>query len=174
MRRSGVSESTTVKVSSLPSCADREHQPVLDDGELERVGAVVAAVQREAVALEDVEHRHLALVLDVGAAAPDRGLVEGDGDELRLGGGVELGRLEHRARPSRLAVAAAEADGDRAAVGLETLGARERHGGGRQGLRARAASSRRIEVRFMKSSTPSPEEKRALRAVGSTWLEPAT
>ena len=32
----------------------------------------------------------------------------------------------------------------------------------------------RIEVRFMKSSTPSPEEKRALRAVGSTWLEPAT
>ena len=43
---------------------------------------------------------------------------------------------------------------------------------------ARAASARRsslrIEVRFMKSSTPSPEEKRALRAVGSTWLEPAT
>ena len=36
------------------------------------------------------------------------------------------------------------------------------------------ASSFRSEVRFMKSSTPSPEEKRAVRAVGSTWLEPAT
>ena len=32
----------------------------------------------------------------------------------------------------------------------------------------------RIEVRFMKSSTPRPEENRAERAVGSTWLEPAT
>ena len=32
----------------------------------------------------------------------------------------------------------------------------------------------RIEVRFMKSSTPRPEEKRAERAVGSTWFEPAT
>ena len=32
----------------------------------------------------------------------------------------------------------------------------------------------RIEVRFMKSSTPRPEENRAERAVGSTWLEPPT
>src|SRR5690606_18347883 len=30
------------------------------------------------------------------------------------------------------------------------------------------------EVRFMKSGTPSPEEKRAERAVGRTWLEPPT
>ena len=37
-----------------------------------------------------------------------------------------------------------------------------------------AASSLRIEVRFMKSSTPRPEAKRALRAVGSTWFGPAT
>ena len=32
----------------------------------------------------------------------------------------------------------------------------------------------RMEVRFMKSRTPKPEEKRAERAVGSTWLEPPT
>ena len=76
MRRSGVSERTTVKVSSLALLGDREHQPVLDDGEVERVGAVVAAIEREAVALQDVEDRHLALVLDVGVAAPDRVLVE--------------------------------------------------------------------------------------------------
>ena len=32
----------------------------------------------------------------------------------------------------------------------------------------------RIDVRFMKSSTESPDENRAERAVGSTWLEPPT
>src|SRR5690606_36815781 len=32
----------------------------------------------------------------------------------------------------------------------------------------------RIEVRFTKSSTTSPEEKRAERAVGRTWFEPPT
>ena len=37
-----------------------------------------------------------------------------------------------------------------------------------------SASSLRIEVRFMKSSTPRPEAKRALRAVGRTWFGPAT
>jgi hypothetical protein len=41
-------------------------------------------------------------------------------------------------------------------------------------LASDALSSRSSEVRFMKSSTLKPEEKRALRAVGSTWLEPAT
>ena len=35
-------------------------------------------------------------------------------------------------------------------------------------LASAAASSFRIDVRFMKSSTPRPDEKRALRAVGST------
>src|SRR5690554_7388687 len=35
-------------------------------------------------------------------------------------------------------------------------------------------SQPRMEVRFMKSSTPRPEAKRAERAVGSTWLEPPT
>ena len=31
-----------------------------------------------------------------------------------------------------------------------------------------------IEVRFRKSATPRPPEKRAAREVGSTWLVPAT
>ena len=30
------------------------------------------------------------------------------------------------------------------------------------------------ELRFMKSSTDRPDEKRAERAVGKTWLDPAT
>ena len=40
--------------------------------------------------------------------------------------------------------------------------------------RTAAASRLRKLVRFMKSSTESPEEKRARRPVGSTWLGPAT
>jgi hypothetical protein len=30
------------------------------------------------------------------------------------------------------------------------------------------------DVRFMKSSTPKPDEKRAERAVGKTWFDPPT
>ena len=37
-----------------------------------------------------------------------------------------------------------------------------------------AASSFKIDVRFMKSNTPRPEENRALRAVGKTWFDPDT
>lgn len=33
---------------------------------------------------------------------------------------------------------------------------------------------RAIVVRFMKSNTDSPDEKRADRAVGNTWLGPPT
>ena len=52
------------------------------------------------------------------------------------------------------------------------LGERDR----RRPERAQAARARtcRIDVRFMKSSTARPEEKRAERAVGSTWFEPPT
>ncbi len=41
-------------------------------------------------------------------------------------------------------------------------------------LRSCSGPSLRIEVRLTKSSTERPEEKRAERAVGSTWLEPPT
>ena len=37
-----------------------------------------------------------------------------------------------------------------------------------------ASGTPRIEVRLTKSSTDRPDEKRAERAVGSTWLEPPT
>ena len=58
-------------------------------------------------------------------------------------------------------------------MGVETLGLAERHGG--RADRAQAFGEHfRIEVRFMKSSTLRPDENRAERAVGSTWLEPPT
>ena len=56
---------------------------------------------------------------------------------------------------------------------VEPFGFGERHR--RRPSAARLSGSHfRSEVRFMKSSTPRPEEKRAVRAVGSTWFEPAT
>ena len=58
-------------------------------------------------------------------------------------------------------------------MALEPLGAGERDRGGAERAQ-RLGSHLRIEVRFMKSSTPRPEEKRAERAVGSTWFGPPT
>ena len=65
MRLKGVSDSMCVTRLAPASVADGEHEPVLDDPEVERIGAVVAAFEREAVLLEDVEDRDLALMLDV-------------------------------------------------------------------------------------------------------------
>ena len=59
-------------------------------------------------------------------------------------------------------------------MGIETLGLAERH---RRRAKLRATDPGphlSIDVRFMKSSTPRPDENRAERAVGSTWLEPPT
>ena len=56
---------------------------------------------------------------------------------------------------------------------LEAFRLAERDGGGSE-RGSCSGPHLRIDVRFMKSSTPSPDEKRAERAVGSTWLEPPT
>src|SRR5690606_7311393 len=114
--------------------------------------------------------RDLTLVVDVRIGAPDGLLIENDGDEpLRASvplvlefvhtGHLQLlfGRLTSTERlcASRPSAAA------RIMAAGESC--------------SRAAASRlRIEVRFMKSSTPRPDENRALRAVGRTWFEPAT
>ena len=127
MRRSGVSDSTKVNGSPLALLRHGKHQAILDDRQIERIGAVVAAFQLEPVALEDVEDRHLALVLDVGVGAADGGFVEVDGNEPGLGVGIDRG-LEH-GRASGLAAAGRQADRNRAAVRFQPLGARKRHGG---------------------------------------------
>ena len=57
---------------------------------------------------------------------------------------------------------------------LEPLGARQPLGGRADARRARPGVMRAMVVRFMKSSTERPEEKRAERAVGSTWFGPPT
>ena len=73
-----------------------------------------------------------------------------------------------RAGPRRRASAPPSGHGPRAP---RRGRARSRRGRARA---ATAGSHFRIEVRFMKSSTPRPEENRAERAVGRTWFGPPT
>ncbi len=58
-----------------------ERQPVLHNGEAHLIGPVRAALQSKGIVLQDVENRHLPLVLDLGAVAPDGGLVQLDLDD---------------------------------------------------------------------------------------------
>ena len=131
--------------------------------QLQRVGPAFVAFRREAVLFEQVEDRDRALVLDVGVGAADRVFVERDLDQTVRRSPLAGSRLICGLR--RIAT--------ERACAVEAFGVAERHGGGRERAQ-RSARSLRMEVRFMKSSTPRPEEKRAERAVGSTWLEPAT
>ena len=81
MRLNGVSESRCA-ITGLPfGEPDVEHQPVLRHAEMQRVGPAVVADRRERVLLDQIVDRDRALVLDVGAGAADRVLVERHGDE---------------------------------------------------------------------------------------------
>ena len=162
--RSGVSERMWRTTGAPSPASDVEDQPVLGDRQMQRCKARRRGRPARTVLLDQIVDRDRALVLDVGARAADRILVERHRDEP-----ARLRRLRSFGRGS----SAVEPDRDRAGVGVEAL--RPRRARSRPG-RARASCSGphlRIEVRFMKSSTPSPDEKRAERAVGSTWLEPA-
>src|ERR1043165_5731970 len=130
---------------------------------MQRVWSAIIIGRRERILFQEIVDRDRALMLDVGRGAADRAFVERHLDETLLCF-VELGRLAHL-RFSRIATERACASRPSALPSAIAAG---------PSLPSASASSRRIEVRFMKSSTPSPEEKRAERAVGSTWFEPAT
>ena len=59
---------------SAIAIAHGEHEAIVGEREVERVGAAVMAFESERVLLEQVEDRDLALVLDLGIVAADRGL----------------------------------------------------------------------------------------------------
>src|SRR5262249_54555557 len=101
------------------------------------------------------------LVLDVRVGAPDRVLVERQLDEPVV---ARRRRVAH-CRLRRIATERAWAARPSASPSAIAAGPRGAGGSG---------PHLRNEVRFMKSSTPRPDEKRAERAVGSTWFEPAT
>src|SRR6202040_4317746 len=125
--------------------------------------SLVGLFGREQVLLDQVVDRDRALVLDIGTGTPDRFHVQRHRDDaiVRILVSVRPGHDWLRRSPTERACAS------RPSALPSVIAA---------GPSARSWSGPhfRIEVRFMKSSTPSPEENRAERAVGSTWLEPPT
>ena len=139
-----------------------EDQPLLGQRQLQPVGAAAVVIdRREAVLLDQVEDRDRALMLDIGRRAADR-FVELDVDQP----GAVRSRSDMAAYMfSRIAT--------ERAMRVEPFGLGQAIAAGAS-ARNCSGPSLRIEVRFMKSSTDRPDEKRAERAVGSTWLEPPT
>src|SRR3954468_1598019 len=142
---------------------DVEHEAIFGDRQMQCVWAAVMVDRRERVVFEQIVDRDRALMLDVGTGAADRAFVQRDLHEA-LGGQIALRRAAHL-RLSRMATERACASRPSACPSAMAAG---------PSFPSASASSRRIDVRLMKSSTPKPEEKRAERAVGSTWFEPAT
>ncbi len=64
--------------------ADGEHQAIVGERQMQRVGAAVMVLEREGVALEQIEDGDLALVLDIGGVAADRSCIQRHLDEPRL------------------------------------------------------------------------------------------
>src|SRR5690606_4174865 len=81
---------------------DGEDQVRLAQRQFDLVGAAKAVHQLEGVALQQVEYRDLALVLDLAAPAHDAGRIEADADDPR-----GLGRAHSRPGPRRSATARA-------------------------------------------------------------------
>ena len=97
------------------------------------------------------------LMFDIGPRAPDRFLIERHRDDavLRIIVGGRIGHDRLRRSPTDRACASRPS----ALPSVIAAGPSARNWSG---------PHLRIEVRFMKSSTPRPEENRAERAVGST------
>src|SRR5665647_829751 len=143
--------------------ADIEHQPVAGDADMQGERPLARAFRREQVLFDQVIDRDRALVLDVRPGTPDRFLIERHRDDavLRILVWWRLGHVWFRRSPTERACAS------RPSALPSVIAAPP-------SARSWSGPHFRIEVRFMKSSTPSPEENRAERAVGSTWLEPPT
>src|SRR5690242_20705334 len=123
----------------------------------------VDAFGREHVFLDQIVDRDRALMLDIRSRPPDRLVVERHRDDpivlIIAGRGLAHDRLR------RSPIEREWASSPSAFPRIIAAGPSARNWSG---------PHLRIEVRFMKSSTPSPDENRAERAVGRTWLEPPT
>src|SRR5258708_4557949 len=143
--------------------ADVERQPVAGDRKVQRERPRRRLFRREQILLDQIVDRDRTFMLDVGAGTPDRFLIERHRDDAVVLVLVWW-RLVH-VRLRRIPTEREWASRPSALPSVIAAGPRARNWSG---------PHLRIEVRFMKSSTPRPEENRAERAVGSTWLEPPT
>src|SRR5215212_6045263 len=143
--------------------ANIEHQPVARNADMQRERSLADAFRRKHVLFDQIVDRDRALVLDVRAGTPDRFLIQRYRDDavFRIRLWCRFGHDRLRRSPTERACASRPS----ALPSAIAAGPSARNWSG---------PHLRIEVRFMKSSTPSPDENRAERAVGSTWLEPPT
>src|SRR5262249_25613212 len=121
-------------------------------------------VRGKGIVFEQIVDRDGTLVLDVGIRAADRVFVERHRDKAVL---LSLGRALracHRGL-KRIITERAWPSSPSASPNAMAAGPSARNWSG---------PPCGIDVRCMKSSTPSPDEKRAERAVGRTWFEPPT
>src|SRR5690606_347482 len=156
---------------------DVEQQAVVLHPDVQRIRAARMANRGKAVVLDQIFDRDRAFAGDATADAPHRAAIQRDGDEAALAGLCDV--FSRRRRRTAGVVMR----------GGRHLGSRRRATEGAGASSPSASPSAmaygpsaaccsgphlRIEVRFMKSSTPRPDENRAERAVGRTWLEPPT
>src|SRR5271166_1266848 len=120
------------------------------------------ALRPKRVLLDQIVDRYRTLVLDIAVRPPDRRFIDRHRHQA-TGTLVTVGARHQRL--SRIATERAWASSPSAVPSVMAASASARNCSG---------PHLRIEVRFMKSRTPSPDEKRADPAVGSTWFEPAT
>src|SRR5215203_7459395 len=127
---------------------------------MQREGAGTAVDRNKSIIFDEVVNRDRTLMLHIGPRAADRILIEQHPDQTGRFAGVGALRARHFGL-KRIATERACASSPSASASAIAAG---------PSARSWSDPHLRIEVRFMKSSTPSPDEKRAERAVGSTWL----
>src|SRR5690606_18386510 len=142
-----------------------EHDGIADDRHVERERALRLDPRRtEEILLDEIVDGDAPFVHLVGIDRGDGGGIEGDGNDA-VCPGLEVARAEHGQRLSRIETERACASRPSVLASVTAAGA---------SAASEEGSQPSTLVRFMKSRTPSPEAKRAERAVGSTWLEPPT
>ena len=122
----------------------------------------VTARQRKTVFIDQIIDRDLTLMLLVRRAAADRGLVEAHRNKAVA---FRIIPAHGARRLVRSATERACASNPSASPSVIAAG---------PSVSRLSAPHFKIEVLFKKSRTLRPEENRAERAVGSTWLEPPT
>ncbi len=147
------------RLGRLVGAGDVDQQPVFLDRQTQRERPGLPGEGRKTVFVQQVGDRGGALALDFRAAADDAALVEGVIAAMRF--------IARRASAVEFFL-----DRQRQRMRVEPSASARRMRQVR-GAANPAASQPTSVVRLRKSNTLSPDAKRALRAVGSTWLGPA-
>src|SRR5690606_32001449 len=162
-RPHGADRQQHLRQRPLVLVADIQDQAALANADPQTVRTRRRAGQAELVLIEQVVDGDGALVLDLSAAADRSVFFKRDLDEAPA---VAVHRRHPLpAAPERSETEMPCASSPSSPASVSAAGP----------IAANASASQpMIDVRFRKSGTPSPDEKRALREVGSTWLGPAT